>query len=270
MNARKIAIVCALFSLVAANLACGFSSTSQPTAVPTLPPPPADTNTPLPTVTNTPRPTATNTLIPTATPDRKATQAAELETAIRSQLAELKLPADSGHIAWMQDEAISIPLQGAVYDWRSFDDNFSVGDFVMYTEATWKTDSWPTCGILFRSNDKFYDGNTYALQFLRFSGLPAWDIEYFKDGYYVTTITTDIKFSDYLDIADGAMNKIVLAAIGNQFKVYVNGNFEGQYYDWSKLLSEGNIGFLATQNAGNTKCIYENSWIWEYSKFRVE
>ncbi len=49
---------------------------------------------------------------------------------------------------------------------------------------------------------------------------------------------------DYLNIDDGATNKFVLVANGNEFKVYVDGNFEGQYYDWSKKISDGKYRIL--------------------------
>jgi len=263
MNARKISFIFILIILViASNSACGLAF--QPAATPTNTPLPTASNTPLPTATNTPLPTPTNTLTPTATPDLQATQAAQNEQAARDMLTELELTADSGHLGWYQENGVSIALQGPSYDFKTFDDAFKAADFVMYSEVTWKTDSWPTCGLMFRTDDRFDKGNSYMLQFLRFSGLPAWDIEYYRDGQFVSVISNDIQFSDYLNIDDGATNKFVLAAIGNEFKVYVNGNYEGLYYDWSKKLSEGNIAFFASQNAGSTKCTFDKSWIWIY------
>jgi hypothetical protein len=242
------------------NTACGLSFLQAPT--PTNTPAPTSTKTPLPTATQTPLPTSTNT--PTITPDLKATQSAQNEQAVKNILTGLELDADTGHLAWYQDEPVSINLQGPSWDFKTFDDKFNASDFVLYTELTWKTDSWPVCGVFFRSDDRGGEGNTYVLQALRFAGLPAWDIEYYKDGNYVTTITGDVKYTKYLKNDDGSVNKLLLVAVENQFRVWVNGNYEGQYYDWSKKLTDGNISFLASNNAGNTKCTFDNSWVWSY------
>src|SRR5512140_2218851 len=195
MNARKIALVLIAVVMVAGSSGCALPFLAAPTATPTVTPLPTATNTPLPTATatSTPRPTATNT--PTITPDLKATQAAQNTDKVKGMLTDLELDASTGQLGWFQADEISVALQGNVWDWKTFDDKFSAGDFVMYTELTWKTDGWPTCGLFFRSDEDFGEGTFYLLQFLRFSGLPAWDIEYGKDGQYVTTITNDVKFS---------------------------------------------------------------------------
>ena len=57
--------------------------------------------------------------------------------------------------------------------------------------------------------------------------------------------------ADYIDVADGATNNVVLVAKGNEFQVYINGNDEGHYNDWSKKLSEGRIAFFGSQLSGN-------------------
>ena len=262
MARRIVAGLVAILMLAGGSSACGLPFRQQPSATPTESPLPTSTDTALPTATSTPLPSETPT--PTATPDLAATQAAHNEQAVRDNLAALELPADSGHLGWYQEEPITLGLQGPSAKWQTFTKNFNAADFVMYSEVTWKTNGWPTCGLLFRSDGRLGKGNMYALQFLRYSGLPAWDIEYYRDGQFVSTITNDVKFSDYLEIDDGATNKFLLAASGNEFKLYLNDNYEGQYYDWSKKLSEGQIAFLATQPAGSTQCIFENSWVWVY------
>jgi hypothetical protein len=263
MNARKISVGFALvLFVIASNSACGLAFLSPATATPTSTPLPTATSTPLPTATNTPLPTDTPT--PTATPNLQATQAAQNEETIRGMLTDLELPADSGHLGWYQDNKISIGLQGLSFNREIFDKKFTAADFVMYSELTWKTDSWPTCGLMFRSDNQLDKGDFYVLQFLRFSGLPAWDIEYIHNGIFVSTITNKVQFSDSLNIDNGATNKFVLAANGNEFKVYFNGNYEGQFYDWSKKLFEGNIAFMGTQSAGSTQCIFDKSWVWIY------
>jgi hypothetical protein len=262
MKSKYFAALILILFVLGSLSACGFPLKPAATPTNTPLPPPTATNTPKPTATHTLKPTATNTA--TITPDLKATQAAQNEQTVRDMLTEMEFDSETGQLAWFQEGTDTIALSGPSYDYKTFDDKFTAGDFVFYSDVTWKTDSWPTCGLMFRSDDKFDKGNFYLLQFLRFSGLPAWDIEYYKNGNWVTNITVDIKFTDFLKIDDGATNKIALSAIGNEFKLYVNGNYEGHFNDWSKKLSDGKIAFFGSQNAGSTKCIYENSWVWKY------
>ncbi len=255
MNARlKLLVVTfvLLIPLIGVNLACGFSFLAEPTLTPT----PSET----PTSTNTPLPTATR----TATPNLQATQLAEREQAIRDMLTQLDLSADDGYLGWYQTREIAIDIEGLSWIFYPFAEDLIVGDFVLYTQMTWDTNTWPICGVWFRSDDRWEWGDQYMLRILRLSGLPAWAIEYWKDGYYVNTVTEKIRYSSFLDLDDGATNDIVLAAVGNEFKVFINGVFEGRYYDYSSKLSEGQFAFSASQDAGETTCSFDNSWVWVY------
>jgi hypothetical protein len=266
MKSRKFssALVSAVLLVIGSNMvACGVMSFRSPTATPT------STNTLVPTGTNTPLPTSTDTPVPptatpTSTPNLEATQAAQQEQTARDMLTQLELPSDIGHLVWHQDEAIAITLEGQQYDYDYFADNVFISDFVLYSEMTWKTNGWPTCGAWFRVNKHWDIPDYYVLQFLRFSGLPAWDIEYIKGGDFVSNITEKVRFSKSFSIQDGATNKFVLAATGNEFKVFINDTFIGRYYDYSSKLTQGGFAFTGSQSSGDTTCTFENSWIWTY------
>jgi hypothetical protein len=223
-----------------------------------------------PTATVTPSPTATRTLTPvptntrTITPDHAATQQAQLEAGIRAQLDAAGLPSDTGYLGWMQTEPQEIPLTGTEGYYYTFAEDLNVSDFVIQTDITWDTDSWPWCGFYFRSDAQYAQGSHYTVYFLRFSGLPAWDIEYYRNSQYITRISQNYQYSSALDSGDGATNQITMAAQGNQFKVYVNGHYEGVFYDYGNYLDKGRFAFIATQRAGNTTCTFDNTWIWVY------
>ena len=269
MKTRKstLALFVALLFLLGSNLACGLPFMQSPTATPMNTPIPTDTITPFPTNTDTPLPTSTNTPEPptaTSTPNLKATQAAQQEQTARDELTLLKLPSDTGHLDWHQDEAIALTLEGLNWKWKSFGDNVSAADFVLYSEMTWKTNGWPVCGAWFRGDKRWDKGDFYALQFLRFSGLPAWDIEYYKGGEITSIVSEQVRFSKYLSIQNGATNKFALAANGNEFKVFINDTFIGRYYDYSSKLTQGSFAFIASQESGDTTCTFDNSWVWVY------
>jgi hypothetical protein len=236
----------------------------SPTPTPTIPP--TDTPTFTATSTFTPSLTSTNTptITRTITPDKKATQAVEHETIARNVLDEFKFPSDTGSLGWYQTEGINIDISGPDGILKKVEDIKKAGDFVFFTNMTWYTDSWPTCGVIFRADSRWAKGDSYSAGFLRFSGLPAWDIEYYKDGQYAGIPSEKVRFSSYLNLETGGSNDIILAAIGNEFKVYVNNNFEGRYYDYSSRLTEGRLAFFATQDSGKTTCKFLDSWIWIY------
>lgn len=263
MNARKsiLGLIFAFVLLAASNLACGLPFLQSPTATPTetLIPTSTTTLTPLPTSTNTPKPTAT------ATPNLKATLAAQQEQEVKSWLAKYELSTDTGSLGWHQDKKISIKMTGPTHNkYATFAEDLEVSDFVLYTEMTWDTNGWPVCGAWVRADTQWQKGDRYVYQFLRFSGLPAWDIEYFRGGRFVSNVTEQIRFSNYLSIADGATNKVALAANESEFQVYINDNFVGRYYDYSSQIEKGYLAFFGDQDSGETTCTFQNSWLWIY------
>ena len=244
------------------GLACGTvtTPTAQPPIQiqPTQPPPVQIQPTPLPT------PTPTDTPIPTPTPYLAATQMAERTTNVIAQMVKFDLSTDTGHLGWYQTEPVAIRLNGFGNEYEPFAENVDVSDFALYTEVTWKTDSWPICGLWFRSDKTYKQGEQYRFYFLRISGLPAWDIEYWKNDKWITTVTDKIRYSDTLDLDDGATNKFLLVAEENKFTVYINGHKEGNYFDWSERLSSGRFAFTANQDSGDTTCTFANTWLWTY------
>jgi hypothetical protein len=255
-----------LFALIAlivvVGLACSTSSPS-PTPTPTQIPP---TDTSLPTPTETPP--------PTATPDYAATQAAQATAAVAARQAEieaelqkLELPTDNGHVLWVQAEDVALHMVGGMnqMDYAPLAEGITASDFVLKVDMIWDTNSWPVCGLVFRASEEDLGfADFYLVQFLRFSGLPAWDIEYYKRGDYVTTITQKVRFSDALKLDSGAVNQIVLHAVENNFTVYINGRRQGRYPDFSNILHEGSFAVAGIQDGGETTCTFSNGWIWSY------
>jgi hypothetical protein len=251
-----------LILVLAIILAC--STFASPTATPAPTATFTSTFTPTLTQTFTPSPTNTPTATPTATPNYKATQVAEHEQAARDVLTKLNLPADSGKLGWYQTDPVAIKLEGLAAHFNKISGLSDTSDFVLSTEITWDTDSWPVCGIMFRVDNRWDTGDYYVAQFLRLSGLPAWDIEYYKNGNMAGIPTEKTRFSSYLKLQSGANNEIVMVAVGNEFKMFINSNFEGRYYDYDTKLTNGNFAYLGWQSSGNTTCTFNNTWIWVY------
>lgn len=256
-----------LFFIGLISLACSFSqpipaATSEPTVLPPTQPPPTatsiPTNTPLPT--NTPKPTV----------DTKATQSAlATDTAqkeidlINAELEGTDFSVDTGYLGWIQDEPYSIEMNTYRDGFYSeFAQDLVVSDFIIKTDITWKSDGLVYCGLLMRSEKDFVYGKQYVFQNMRFSGLPAWDIEFVKNAEFQSNVTGKIRFSDALKLENGAINTFIIAAEGNEFTVYINGKRQGRFYDYSNQATKGRFAWLASQESGPSTCTFENSWIW--------
>jgi len=265
MKTRFVSLFCLALFLLAG---CGqAAAAATPTAIPTSTPTPTLD----PTSTPTLPPTATPT--PTATPNATATQAArataqaeKVSAGVKSELEALGIPVETGSLAYYQLQPQTIELtehqQALNADFPS-GDAVSASDFALSTDITWNTPGVATCGIMFRSTGGLSRGAEYLFQILRLSGLPAWDIEFLKDGYWKNS-PVDIKTSSAIDQADGATNHVVLVAEGDKFTMYINGVRQGSYYDYSKQRLDGNFGFFAWQDSGTSTCTFENTAVWAY------
>lgn len=221
-----------------------------------------------PTSTFTPLPTDTSTPTPTSTPDMTATAAAQATEKAVTVLDELtKLLGDSdipyagGHLVWQQSDAISVKMSWPANQIQKINNAPKAGNFILKSDVTWTTNGIILCGVIFRSEDDVVKGKQYEFLYLRLSGLPAWSIEVHEFGQFLNS-PTDVKFSDALDLANGATNELLMAVQDETFTLYINGNRQGKYFDYSKQRMEGTFAFLGSQDSGEGNCEFENSWIW--------
>jgi hypothetical protein len=249
----------ALLTLILLS-ACGRSPLASPTATP-LP-----SNTPRPTASQTPLPTSTST--PTATPDITATAAANSTLVADDVIGDLdkvlgdsEIPYQDGHLAWKQEEPLNIKMTGPDQGFLAIAEDLTAGDFILKSDVTWNATGLMVCGAIFRSEPDLDQGKQYQFMFLRFSGLPAWAIEVHEFGQFRNS-PTKTKFSDALDLGNGATNEFILAVEDDHFTLYLNKARQGTYYDYSKQRAEGSFGFLGAQQSGDGNCKFENSWIW--------
>lgn len=262
MKKQPVRIFAPFLILVVASLACGTSPAPLATETP------EPTATLAPTATNTPEPTPTF----TDTPDLAATQAVaataaaeEASAQFRDEMAMYEISTDEGALGWGQDEPITLTLNGVDdLEYLQIADGLSAGDFVIKTDITWNTESLIYCGLVFRADSRFDDGEHYEFWFLRFSGLPYWEIS-FWDGYdFIATASNGTHSSSALDQANGATNQIIIVAEEYAFTVFINGARQGKYVDFNSLASEGAFGLAAYHDTGESTCEFENTAIWVY------
>jgi hypothetical protein len=176
-------------------------------------------------------------------------------------LAGEDIPYKRGHLAWQQNDLLNIEMSGPDHKTLEIDEDLSAGDFILKSDVTWDATGLLLCGAIFRSEPSLEEGKQYKFLFLRFSGLPAWAIEVHEFGQYKNS-PTKTKFSDALDLANGATNQVLLAVQDDHFTLYLNKARQGTYYDYSKQRADGSFGFLGMQQSGKGSCEFENSWVW--------
>lgn len=236
----------------------GLSAAASPTSAPT--------NTPLPT--DTPAPTATSTPEPTATPDVTATTAAAATETAADVLAELEqelqdddIAYQEGRLLWRQSAPFRISLSGPDAEIQLAEEGLTAANFIFKSDVTWEATGLLVCGAAFRSEPNIEQGRQYRFSYLRLSGLPAWSIDLFEEGFYKNS-PSDTRFSAALDLGNGETNTFMIVVLDDQFTVYINGLREGRFFDYSKQRLDGTFGFLAWQDSGRGKCEFENSWVW--------
>lgn len=245
--------------LVLVSVACAGSA-PEPTPTVTSEPP---TATLLPTETATPKPTATS------TPDRAATAAVEatqIAGDVQAELGELLgdsgIAYEEGKLAWQQSERMEVNLRGPDGRFLPFAEGVKGKNFIVKSDVTWNATGILVCGVIFRSEPNFRDGDQYNFLFLRFSGAPAWAIEYHEFGYFKNS-PTGTKYSSAVDLTNGATNKMLLVAQDGEFTVYINGVRQGRYYDNSLQRTDGAFAFVGYQDSGDGLCKFENTVVWE-------
>lgn len=251
---RKVLV--AFLVLVLLTMACGTAA-PEPTATSTPEPP-----------TLTPTATATSTPVPTATPNKAATVAAKATQAADDVLAELDailanedVAYQEGSLLWKQEIPLVIDMTGPSGYFQTFAEGEIGKNFILKSDVTWEATGIIVCGISFRSEPDFIEGKQYKFLYLRFSGAPAWAIEFHEFGYFKNS-PTKIQYSNAVDLANGATNQVLIVVRDDEFKVFINGTSQGRYFDYSKQQLEGGFAALASQDSGEGKCEYENTFIW--------
>jgi hypothetical protein len=238
------------------------SDKPEPTDIPESTETPSPTDTPTPT--ETPAPTSTPTPDLEATAAAEATQKADTLLAdIHTELENIGYSTESGNLGWIQEDPVEILVdtyEGFLYD--PFAEGLEATDFVLKTDITWESSGgFAGCGLIFRSESNFEQGEQYELEVIRLSGLPGWDIVYNKYGEFQKNVT-GILTAGAINQDQGSTNTYILIAEEGKFTLYVNEQRIGSYYDYANSRLEGQFAFTGWQESGQTTCSYDNTWVW--------
>lgn len=228
--------------------------------------PPTPTETPVPP-TSTLEPTNTPTPIPTV--NRTATVVAQSTASAEDTVAELdrlledtEIPYQNGRLLWKQNERLNIAMRGPDGKILPFAEGIEGRNFILKSDVTWTSTGILVCGAIFRSELDIKEGRKYHFVFLRFSGAPAWAIEFHEFGYFKNS-PSGVNYSNSVNLNNKATNQFVLVAQDGEFTVFINRVRQGRFFDYSEQQKEGVFGFFAGQDSGEGNCEYENSWLWE-------
>lgn len=231
---------------------------------------PAATATPEPSATPTPTDTATPEPTPsfTSTPGRaaKATSAAQVVIdQFRAKMGDHDISMDNGHLGWVQDTPIGLNLVGGDgLEYRTLADGMEAGDFILQTDITWNAlgDAVIYCGLIFRADSQFNDGEHYEFRVSGNSRPLVWEIQFWDGMEYVAT--SGRQFYDAPNQANGTTNQIIIVAEDNAFTIFINGVLQMKVNDPNNQRSDGQFGVFGSHNIGNLSCEFENTIIWVY------
>jgi hypothetical protein len=193
---------------------------------------------------------------------RATETAAPLIASIGRELEKYNLSTDGGYLAWAEGTFdIQTDTYGETRVYSPYEDIY-VSDFVLQTDVTWETQTgFAGCGIIFRSNGDLLKAPQYQMLFIRLQGFPLWDFEYYKNGKFQSSLLPNGALSTgALDDAQGSTNQITLVVQDTKMTAYGNGDRMSTAIDGR--VKEGAVGFLATQESGETICTFENTWVW--------
>ena len=259
-----------IFTGIAILLLTACAST-EPTPTAT----PMPTETPLPTDTPTPLPTSTPTPTFTATPDLTVTAAVQATQAradvieqIDAELQTIGYSTGRGSLGWISEDPEEITIRNFNWhEWITLSSGQSFSDFVLKADVTWEsTSGLATCGFWFRAESDDIDAEHYKFQTIRLSGLPVWDVEYWKFNQWRGTISPGGRAisTPYLNQEQGSTNTFILVADGSLFAAYSNGHRLGQAT--ITTLRDGLVAYYAWQDSGETTCTFDNAWLWDLSE----
>jgi hypothetical protein len=242
--------------LVILAMACGASAPTEVSVDTALPP------TSIPTASETPTPVPTATANLTATIAAKATQAsagvlAELDDILKGE----EIAYQEGSLLWEQETPLNIKMNGPDYRYTPFAEGKIGKNFILKSDVTWEATGILICGVMFRSEPDLEQGKQYQFLYLRFSGLPAWAIEFHEFGYFKNT-PTKVQHSGAVDLSNGATNQLVIVVREEEFIIFINGIRQGRFFDYSKQSMEGGFAVLGNQDSGKGSCEFDNTFVW--------
>jgi hypothetical protein len=212
---------------------------------------------------DTPIPAATATPDLAATVTVEAAQAAADETAdIADDLQMYGFSVDQGQLGWKQGSNVTLTMDSYQEEqFELFDQALFAGDFILQTEVTWESKGGlAVCGIILRAEPNLQFGKQYRYQIIRLSGYPAYDIEFFNNGRWVSTLGGQPSTLRTLNQENGSTNILGLVVQGDRFTPYINGEELKTKID--SRSREGTFAFYGWQDSGFTSCSYNNTWVW--------
>jgi hypothetical protein len=254
MKTKHTLPILAVFALLAA-----CTPAAEPTAVHTATV--AETPKPSATVTKTPRPT-TNW---TATAEVKATdEMAYLLELVAPDLELAGYSMDEGELGFQLEDPIKIVAELAHYRYWDYPGGFTnpvFEDFVLGVDITWDSEvGFAGCDVIFRSDGDVADGEMAEFSTERLSGAPSYWLSVINFNQNRGVIASGS--SSAIDQDSHATNHYVIAVVGNEVDIFVNGAHLTRGYI-KESMTRGEIVFQAWQDSGETSCTFSNAWVWE-------
>lgn len=218
--------------------------------------------TPLPPETSTPTPNAAATLHANLTSTAAveiATEQAVVENYIYNILRDYGI-VTTGQVAQFDTEKLRLVTS----EFNGFEAKLlypnPYRNFVFYTEVEWKTESGLAgCGIDLSMAQNGDRDTTYQFYTLRLDRAPAWGVDLFEDGVFVSSPSDGFQYNDVIEDQNFDVNAYLLMVQDGKLSMYINYD---KIRDFNLGTSELFYIFPFTyQESGKTECIFKNSWL---------
>jgi hypothetical protein len=174
-------------------------------------------------------------------------------------------PAAGGQVAWIHPPEELVVTDGAGYDYINRFAGIIARDFVLSGDITWNTQFGTSgCGFVVRSNGDEEALDQYLALITR-AGSGTLFFSPMVDGVVQTAFGTEIDLIDqgFQDQND-TTNRLTVVAQGSHFKVFTNGILINEY-DYTEF-ERGFILMVAVAESGETRCKFDNTWLWLISQ----
>lgn len=181
---------------------------------------------------------------------------------ILAELPTYGVDPSEGHLGWIHDPALLTAEEHMDYAYLNEHASKIAEDFVISGDITWNTQTGIAgCGFVLRSNGNIDALEEYLVLISRGSNGALAFIKQQPGNQVQETPFDNVENIDpNFEWQNDFTNRLTVVARGDTFSIYTNGVYIGQVVDNS--YSRGFVAMVAVSESGQTRCQFDNTWLW--------
>jgi WD40 repeat protein/type II secretory pathway predicted ATPase ExeA len=172
---------------------------------------------------------------------------------IQAALGSAEILQNAGYLAEALPEAVPLDLvnqDNASESWwiGGYHAQFTAQTSILWGEGA----DDDTCGVRFRQQD----ADSFYEVFLTRGGALGFRV------HHEGAVRSEALDGVTMESRPGSSNRLLIAAVGNVFNVYVNEQLVGQFRDATHSVGRVALSASTGQQAGESSCTFSESWLW--------